>query len=282
MNTSPIWAQYEERLARVSDYIHQNLDDVLDMEKLAQIACLSQWHWHRIYRGVYGETVTTTIKRLRLHRAANELVETGKSLALIAQRAGYPDLSSFNRTFKKTYGLPPGKYRKSGGTGSFIGNKPGEEFDMYQVEIKDHNSFKVAGLRHQGSYASVGICFEKLNALAAARGLFGAQTRAIGIYYDDPSVVPPPMQRSFACLSVAKSDDITAPLEMDNISGGKYAVFRYKGPYSNMESCYRWVYEDWLKTADMELRDEPGFTEYLNPREKHPNELLTNIFIPLI
>ena len=281
-NTNPVWAQYETRLDRVIEHIHTHLDDELDMDGLAQIACLSPWHWHRIYRGVYGETITATVKRLRLHRAANELVKSDMALAVIGQRAGYPNLQSFNRTFKKAYGLPPGKYRLSGGTGSFVSKTPGEEFDMFQVEIRQQDAIMLAGLTHKGPYSEVGIAFEKLNGLAASRGMFDASTRSIGIYYDDPSVVAGDELRSFACLSVGNNSQLREPLVSGEIAGGKYAVFRYMGPWSNMESCYRWIYEDWMKTAQCEIRDEPAYAEYLNPMDKSPHDLLTDIYLPLV
>lgn len=282
MNTTTIWSQYEARLSRVCDYIHDNLDEPLDLDNLAQIACLSPWHWHRIYRAVYGETVTATIKRLRLHRAASDLVQTDWSLESIAKRAGYSNIQSFNRTFKKVYDLPPGKFRACRGKGSFISKNPGTEFDMYQVEISKQDEFIVAGLNHKGPYGSVGIAFEKLNGLAMTRGIFDSNTRSIGIYYDDPTIVARNELRAFACMSVANSNNINAPLESGRIAGGNYAVFRYKGPYSNMETCYRWIYEDWLKVSGCELRDDPGFAEYLNPMEKSPSDLLTDIHTPLV
>ncbi len=281
MNNSPLWSQYENRLSRVCDYIHENLDEKLDMDNLAAIACLSPWHWHRIYRAVYGETITATIKRLRMHRAANELVQTELSINIIAERAGYPNLQSFNRTFKKVYGLPPGQYRKTGGNGTILCDKAREKEEMFQVEIKELKPVKIAGLSHIGSYSGVGQAFEKLNTLAVSRGLYGPHTRIIGIYYDDPSIVAEDELRSFAGLSIASHATINAPLQHVRIAGGKYAIFPFQGPYSNMESCYQWIYGTWLKTAECELRDAPGFAEYINPTEKIPGKMVTHIHIPL-
>lgn len=50
------WITYEKRLKRVTDHIHAHLDDELDLDKLAEVACMSAYHWHRIYRAVLGET----------------------------------------------------------------------------------------------------------------------------------------------------------------------------------------------------------------------------------
>jgi AraC family transcriptional regulator len=66
---------YETRLARVVAYIHDHLDDALDLNRLPEVACLSPYHWHRIYHAFYGETAAATVRRLRLHRASNELLQ---------------------------------------------------------------------------------------------------------------------------------------------------------------------------------------------------------------
>ncbi|AWB65806.1 hypothetical protein C2869_04840 [Saccharobesus litoralis] len=48
---------YQNRLSRVVDYIWQNLTQPLDINQLADIACFSPYHFHRLYRGMLGETV---------------------------------------------------------------------------------------------------------------------------------------------------------------------------------------------------------------------------------
>lgn len=85
MNGETAWAVYETRLRRVLTYIHDHLDDELDMDRLAEIACLSSYHWHRIYRAIYGETLAATVKRLRLHRAAGEIVGSNLPVSDIAK-----------------------------------------------------------------------------------------------------------------------------------------------------------------------------------------------------
>jgi AraC-like DNA-binding protein len=92
MNGETAWALYENRLRRISAYIHDHLDEDLDMERLAEIACMSSYHWHKIYRAIYGGTLAATVKRLRLHRAAGDIVCTGLTVGEIAKRSGYPNL----------------------------------------------------------------------------------------------------------------------------------------------------------------------------------------------
>src|SRR5689334_4123572 len=106
---------YASRLTRVSAYIHDHLDEELNLDVLAGIACLSPYHWHRIYHAHFGETVAATVRRLRLQRAAADLAHTAVSIAKVAERAGYDSQASFTRAFNAAFGLPPAKYRDIGG-----------------------------------------------------------------------------------------------------------------------------------------------------------------------
>ena len=50
------WTNYEERLGRVTAYIHDHLDEELDLNRLAEVVCLSPHHRHRFYHANHGET----------------------------------------------------------------------------------------------------------------------------------------------------------------------------------------------------------------------------------
>ena len=51
----------EARFAKVLQYLHRHYRDEIDLARLADIACLSPCHWHRIYRAVMGETIAETL-----------------------------------------------------------------------------------------------------------------------------------------------------------------------------------------------------------------------------
>ena len=88
------------RLERVFTWLADHLDDTLDFATLADVACLSPYHFHRIYHSMQGETVTETVRRLRLHRAAVELITGELPVQRIARRAGYGSQEAFTRAFK--------------------------------------------------------------------------------------------------------------------------------------------------------------------------------------
>ncbi|NLR96253.1 AraC family transcriptional regulator [Rhizobium sp. P38BS-XIX] len=282
MSGGTAWALYETRLRRVSAYIHEHLDDDLDMEKLAEIACMSSYHWHRIYRAIYGETAAATVKRLRLHRAAGDLVNTCLSVNDIARRSGYPNLQSFNRIFKSVYGMPPARYRNEGSHTIFEPGTQGRITLLFDVTLRTISPMLLVGVAHRGSYMQIGQAFETLFGTIFARGLAVPDMRMIGIYLDDPDVVEADKLRSYACVTAGEGTSVDAPLERRSLDGGEYAVLRHKGPYANMHKAYQWLYAEWLPASGRQLRDTVMFEDYINnPRDVPPTELLTDIYMPL-
>ena len=92
MEIAAKYINYDERLARVTTYIYAHLDDELDLNRLAEVAYLSPYHFHRIYRAARGETIATTVRKLRLHRAASQLAQSSLPIEEISQGAGYKNV----------------------------------------------------------------------------------------------------------------------------------------------------------------------------------------------
>ncbi len=274
---------YGRRLERVARYIAENLDAKLTLERLAGVAHLSVFHFHRIYREATGETVTDTIRRARLNRAAKDLVAGTPSLAKIARRAGYGSAAAFARAFAADYGLPPAAYRRRAQLGSPAGSlAQTQEMFMYSVEIRDVPPLRLAALRHTGSYMDIGGSFERLFALAAPRGLVGPDSQCVGRYYDDPESVATSALRSDACMTLSAGAVPDGALELIEQPACRCAIVRHRGPYAELERAYRWLFRTWLPQSGEEPDDQPCFEIYLNdPRQLPPTEWLTDVCLPL-
>jgi len=277
-------SDYAERLERVFRWLADHLDDSLDLTRLADVACLSPYHFHRVYRAMQGETAADTVRRMRLHRAAVELITGELPVARVARRAGYGSQEAFTRAFKAAYGVPPARYRAS-----FVPTPttPGQEDAMdttttYEATIRTTPTLRVAALRHHGPYLNVGSTFERMMALAAGQGLLGSDVRTFGIYYDDPSVTPASALRADACLVIAGDRVPGGELELKEIRGGRYASVLHVGPYAELERPYKWLYGTWLAQSGEEPADAPVVEAYLNDaRTVPPTKLETEIWLPL-
>jgi len=277
-------ASYERRFRRVVDYLHENLERELDLNLLAEIACMSPYHWHRIYQSFCGESLAATVKRLRLQRAANLLVKTAQSIAQIASASGYHNVQSFTRIFSSVYGMPPARYRKHGSHRQFFAAQLIRSETMFPVQIQEVKAMSLVGVAHRGNYMGISQSFDQLIGIAGARQLFGPDSQMIGIYLDDPAIVAEAECRSFACLSVSAEQQAQAqaPLEACHIQAGPYAVLQYQGPYSDMQGAYQWLFGVWLPASGYEAADVPVFEAYLNnPRDTAPVDLKTAIYLAL-
>ncbi|HEY3782998.1 MAG TPA: DUF899 family protein [Fimbriimonadaceae bacterium] len=106
----------EEYVAAISDvlaYVQEHLDDELTPRQLAQVACFSEHHFHRIFRAVVGESVMDHVRRLRLERAAFQLKTSRNTIGSIALDAGYNAQEAFTRIFQTYFGLGPRLFRQA-------------------------------------------------------------------------------------------------------------------------------------------------------------------------
>lgn len=73
-NSALINGEYAERIDRVIDHLRENLDRAPKLAELAKVACFSEFHFHRIFGAVTGETLNACTNRMRLEKAARLLL----------------------------------------------------------------------------------------------------------------------------------------------------------------------------------------------------------------
>lgn len=152
---------------------------------------------------------------------------------------------------------------------------------MYPITTRDEPARKIAALRHIGPYHRIGESFEKFSAICSTRNLWPQVGPVLGIYCDNPEEVPEDKLVSFAGAEW-RGSDLPEGMEALKIAGGKTAVLTYKGPYSGLVSAYDTLFGDWLPKSGEEPADAPCYEISLNnPRETAPEDLLTEICLPL-
>src|ERR1700678_4057047 len=107
-------SEYSHRINRVIDYLRGNLDRQVKLKELARVACLSEFHFHRIFGAVSGETLNNFTNRLRLEKAARLLRYSSQSVTDIALDCGFSSSATFSRAFRSGYDTSPSQFRKSG------------------------------------------------------------------------------------------------------------------------------------------------------------------------
>ncbi|MEM8826671.1 MAG: AraC family transcriptional regulator [Pseudomonadota bacterium] len=283
MTTGARRQDYFKRIERVRTHILEHLDEPLDLDRLADIACLSRFHWHRIYRAMTGETIAASVRRLRLDRAAEELAHGERPVAEIAIRAGYAAAPSFTRAFRAAFGTAPAAFRTDGPHAALRHAHEERNAMAFTVQHRTIESAPAFALEHLGPYQTIGETFGRLFSILGAAGLMPEVTGMGGSYTDDPDRVPPAQLKSLAfALVKAPAGDPPEPLISMVPGGGQYAVLTYRGPYSSMQDAYDWLFGTWLPQSGCEPRDAPLLEFNLNsPLTTSPADLLTEICLPI-
>src|SRR5215467_754770 len=103
-------SEYVQRINRVIDYLRANLSRQIKLEELAKVACFSDFHFHRIFGAVSGETLNGFTNRIRLEKAARLLRYSDRSLTDIALDCGFSSSATFARAFRSGYDTTPTEF----------------------------------------------------------------------------------------------------------------------------------------------------------------------------
>ena len=95
-------------------YIQQNFTGKISLKEFGEQFHLSEKYISRYFKEHFHITLSQYITYLRLENAKQLLQDTDLSVTETAMQSGYQNVSYFIRSFKKTYGISPLKYRNSG------------------------------------------------------------------------------------------------------------------------------------------------------------------------
>lgn len=100
-----------DKMRPVIKYVEMHYTENISIETAAKIAAYSPSHFMKCFKAAFQCSFIEYVNEYRLSEAAKLLLHTNDTILSIASKAGYDNLSYFNRSFKKKYGVTPGQYR---------------------------------------------------------------------------------------------------------------------------------------------------------------------------
>jgi AraC family transcriptional regulator len=104
---------YVEQINKAIDFIEDHLSAPFKPSEAAYEACLSYFHFHRIFKALTGMTLGEYVKKRRLSEAAKSIIK-GMTIAEATFTYQFNNQQDFTRSFKRCFGIPPGHYRNYG------------------------------------------------------------------------------------------------------------------------------------------------------------------------
>ena len=107
----PIAADVYKKIVDAKVFIDEHFDSPIDLDVLALEACLSRFHFHRLFRRIYRRTPHQYLTFRRIDRAQRMLADECCTVGEVCVQVGFESIGSFSMLFKKETGEAPGEYR---------------------------------------------------------------------------------------------------------------------------------------------------------------------------
>jgi len=284
-------SEYQTRIDRVIAHIDANLSEDLSLEQLARVACFSEYHFHRLFRGIVGERLNEFVQRRRLETAARALYLNDQDKVIdVALEAGYENPASFFKAFRRFFGVSPSVWRKQSAK-EWVGkqldqknalraqnSKIGNVLDPQKWEIlkgKDNGSnsarveirhlpeCRTVYRRYMGRYGNPEITrmWGELIDWAHSNGLLMKDATFIGILHDDPSITAPENCRYDAGIVVDHNFQHSDAL-VGHFRGGKYLTYDFIGTPPDIDPAWDRVYGEFVINSGCLADNRPNVELY--------------------
>lgn len=270
--------EYTRRIDRVIDHLRVHLDKPLKLADLAKVACFSEYHFHRVFRAMTGETLNDFTNRLRLEKAARLLKRTRQSATEIALECGFSSSATFSRSFNKAFSTSPSQYRKSGRLKNskickelfakdeyLLPMTEEEKKAAFPVEIRTFPAWDVAYIRVSNSFEDGRVlkAFEKMIEWLKSEKIYDKGT-LFGMAVDDPAVTPKHLYRYEVCFASDAPFNCADGISKMKIPSRTHGVTRISGDIKLVATAWDYLLQGWLIKSDYEPDDAPGFEIILN------------------
>ncbi|HKA17784.1 MAG TPA: AraC family transcriptional regulator [Blastocatellia bacterium] len=111
IETTSLHADTYQRLMRAREFIDECYHQPLDLEQISGEACLSRFHFLRLFRRAFNKTPHQYLTQRRIEKAKELLSSSGLTVTDVCFEVGFESLGSFSSLFHKHVGHPPITYR---------------------------------------------------------------------------------------------------------------------------------------------------------------------------
>jgi AraC-like DNA-binding protein len=111
VHTKSYGSEVHERLCRARTFIDECYDLPLNLDEISKQACLSRYHFLRLFREAFATTPHQYLMRRRIEKAKELLRSRRLSVTDVCFEVGFQSLGSFSSLFRRCVGAAPVNYR---------------------------------------------------------------------------------------------------------------------------------------------------------------------------
>lgn len=274
-------ARIERALARIVEGAATK--DWPDLSQLAEAAAMSEFHFHRIYRLLTGETPQKTLSRARLGGSLPALRGVDGVMAA-TEHSDYSSSQSYARALKALTGATPTQLRDNPALFNEVVDavmRPVEGGSELAIEITELSPLRLVAVRAVGDYEQLNLGYYRLFDLVLAQIAPEQVTGLYGIPYDDPRDTPAQDCRFDCAISTSTEVEPQGDLCAVKTAGGPALKLRIPGDYNLVHSALDHLYRVAI-ALDLELDEAQPLNFYHHDPEEVPvDQLVTDIHLML-
>ena len=268
-----------ERLNESINYIEDNLGSEFRLERAAQIACCSAFHYQRMFSYIAGIPLGEYIRRRKMTEAAFDLHSGEFKVIDAALKYGYDSPTAFNRAFQSVHGISPAGARAEGVALkaypriSFKISIRGDAEMNYRIETKE--AFRIVGAKRrypmnsEENFAEIPKFWGEMN----QAGLFPKLCEVMSPELNGVLGVCTCMEgKDFDYyISVASDKPLPDGMAEYEVPAATWAIFECVGamPKAIQELQTR-VVSEWLPVSGYEYADAPDIEVYPEGDQSFP------------
>lgn len=278
-----------ESIRTAIDFIEENMEDELSIDKIAEHVYLSPFYFQRGFTMLCGYTVGEYIRRRRLALAGSELAAKDVKIIDLAIKYGYDSPDSFTRAFTRFHGVTPTAVRKEGAlikTFSALTIKFTLEGGItMDYRIVNKEAFTVVGIKEDISYESA---YRDIPALWDKHCSTG-RNKLVGGMFGVSTELPQGGEKFSYMIAdnYMPWEDIPDGLEARTIAAHTWAVFPCRGPLpESLQKVNTQIFSQWLPNSKEYQLDRGNNIELYSNYADYPKGLLdenyySEIWIPV-
>ena len=264
----------KERFVPLLIEVEQDLNQDISLKALASRLGVSSFHFHRSFLGSIGETPKKHVERLRLERASYLLAVTDEPIIDVALAVGFKNPETLSRNFKRFLGLTPRAYRRmaKAAQAERVANTDfhnSSDYRLSRARFEKLPPMHLLAIRRMGAYGTYHAAsgdsrnpWSDVLEWASARGISTSPLR-LGIYYDDPTLTPKPLQRADFCVAVERPVEGSDPVRCMHFAGGLYGVVEYVGRIEHLLSAFRGLADEIRRSSVYAFAEGPPIDSLL-------------------
>lgn len=105
-------APHRDAVERVIEEMYAHFAEPLSLRRLAEVACFSPYHFHRLFSATTGLPPARFLAAIRLQEAKKLLLREQRSITEICMSVGYSSLGTFSSRFHASVGVSPSELRR--------------------------------------------------------------------------------------------------------------------------------------------------------------------------